>query len=126
MYSAEHVRAHVFLCALACCVEWYLRQRLAPILFEDHYREGAEAKRTSLVQKAEVSDSAKQKADTATTQDGLPVTACAPCRTISDPSPSTRSLSLEIASTPLMSQPNRPRSSSAHSSCSNSIPTKCS
>ena len=73
VYSAERVRAHVFLCALACHVEWHLRRRLAPILFEDHDREGANAKRTSPVQKAEVSDSAKQKADTKTTSDGLPV-----------------------------------------------------
>ena len=73
VYSAEHVRAHVFLCALACYVEWHLRQRLAPILFEDHDREGAKAKRSSPVQKAEVSDSAKHKADTKITQDGLPV-----------------------------------------------------
>ena len=73
VYSAEHVRAHVFLCALACHVEWHLRQRLAPILFEDHDRAGARAKRTSPVQKAKVSDSAKQKADTKITPDGLPV-----------------------------------------------------
>ena len=73
MYSAEHVRAHVFLCALACHVEWHLRQRLAPILFEDQERAGAEPKRRSHVQKAEVSDSAKQKADTKVTTDGLPV-----------------------------------------------------
>lgn len=73
VYSAEHVRGHVFLCALACYVEWNLRQRLAPILFEDHDRDSAKAKRTSPVQKAEVSDSAKQKADTKLTQDGLPV-----------------------------------------------------
>ena len=73
VYSTEHVRAHVFLCALACYVEWNLRRRLAPILFEDHNREGAKAKRTSPVQKAEVSDSAKQKADTKITPDGLPV-----------------------------------------------------
>ena len=46
VYSAEHVRAHVFLCALACYVEWNLRRRLAPILFEDHDREGAKTKRS--------------------------------------------------------------------------------
>ena len=72
-YSAEHVRAHVFLCALACHVEWHLRRRLAPVLFEDRDRDGARAKRTSPVQKAEVSDSAKLKADTKITPDGLPV-----------------------------------------------------
>ena len=73
VYSAEHVRARVFLCALACHVEWHLRQRLTPLLFEDHGRAGARAKRTSPVQKAKVSDRAKQKADTKITPDGLPV-----------------------------------------------------
>ena len=71
MYSADYVRAHVFLCA--CYVEWHLRRRLALILFEGQDHEGAKAKRTSPVQKAEVSGSAKQKADTKITPDGLPV-----------------------------------------------------
>ena len=33
--SEDHVRAHAFLCMLACHVEWHLRQRLAPLLCED-------------------------------------------------------------------------------------------
>ena len=33
MYNADRVRAHVFLCALACHVEWHLRRQLAPLLF---------------------------------------------------------------------------------------------
>lgn len=32
---ANRVRAHVFLCLLAYYVEWHMRQRLAPLLFED-------------------------------------------------------------------------------------------
>ncbi len=39
VHSEDHVRAHVFLCMLACHVEWHMR-RLAPILFEDDDREG--------------------------------------------------------------------------------------
>jgi hypothetical protein len=73
VYSADHVRAHVFLCALACHVEWHLRRRLAPLLFEDDDPEGARARRTSPVQKARVSPGARQKAATKTTPDGTAV-----------------------------------------------------
>ena len=41
VYSTDHVRAHVFLCMLACHVEWHMRRRLAPILSGDDDREGA-------------------------------------------------------------------------------------
>src|SRR5713226_6481249 len=34
-WLAPRVRAHVFLCMLACHVEWHLRERLKPILFDD-------------------------------------------------------------------------------------------
>ena len=73
VYSEDHVRAHVFLCMLAYHVEWHMRRRLAPLLFEDDDREGARARRSSPVEKAEVSESAKAKADTKRTPDGLPV-----------------------------------------------------
>ncbi len=73
VYSPDHVRAHVFMCMLALHVEWHMRRRLAPMLFEDDDREGARAQRSSPVEKAEVSDSAKAKADTKLTPDGLPV-----------------------------------------------------
>ena len=61
------------MCMLALHVEWHMRRRLAPMLFEDDDREGARAQRSSPVEKAEVSDSAKAKADTKLTPDGLPV-----------------------------------------------------
>ena len=73
VYSEDHVRAHVFLCMLAYHVEWHMRRRLAPILFEDDDREGARAQRSSPVEPAEVSDGAKARADTKRTPDGLPV-----------------------------------------------------
>ena len=73
VYSPDHVRAHVFMCMLALHVEWHMRRRLAPILFEDDDREGARARRSSPVEKAEVSESAKARADTKLTPDGLPV-----------------------------------------------------
>ena len=73
VYSAGRIRAHVFLCALACRhVEWHLRQRLAPLLFEDEDPEGARAQRTSLVQPARTSERARHKSASKTTAEGLP------------------------------------------------------
>jgi hypothetical protein len=71
--TEEHVRGHVFLCMLAYHVEWHMRRRLAPILFQDDDREGAGAQRSSPVAKAEVSPAAKLKAASKRTADGLPV-----------------------------------------------------
>ena len=73
VYSAERVRAHVFLCTLACHLEWHLRQRLAPMLFEDDDPEGARAQRTSPVQPARSSERARRKSASKTTSEGLPV-----------------------------------------------------
>ena len=73
VYSAERVRAHVFLCTLACHVEWHLRRRLAPMLFEDDDREGAAAQRTSPVQPARTSEQARRKSASRTSAEGLPV-----------------------------------------------------
>ncbi len=67
------VRAHVFLCMLALHVEWHMRRRLAPVLFEDDDRGAAKARRGSPVEPAEVSGVAEAKADTKRTADGLPV-----------------------------------------------------
>jgi Transposase DDE domain len=72
-YASERVRAHVFLCMLAYYLEWHMRRALAPLLFDDHERELAQARRPSPVAKAEVSPSAKRKAKTKLTDDGLPV-----------------------------------------------------
>ena len=73
VYGEERVRAHVFLCMLACHVEWHMRRSLAPILFEDDDPAGAAAKRATPVETAEVSDRAKAKAKSKKTADGLPV-----------------------------------------------------
>ncbi len=48
-WLAPRVRAHVFLCMLAYYVEFYMRSRLAPILFDDHDRAAAAAERQSIV-----------------------------------------------------------------------------
>ena len=72
-YNERRVRAHVFLCMLACYVERHMREKLAPVLFGDCDREAARAMRSAPVEKAEVSDGAKAKAASKMTPDGLPV-----------------------------------------------------
>jgi hypothetical protein len=54
-------------------LEWHLRQALAPVLFDDHDRTGAEAQSSSPVAKARVSPAARHKAASKRTQDGHPV-----------------------------------------------------
>ena len=71
--TADRVRAHVFLCMLAYYVEWHMRQRLKPLLFDDHDPAAAEAARTSIVAPARVSEAAKEKARGKRTANGLPV-----------------------------------------------------
>jgi len=70
---SERVRAHIFLCMLAYYVEWHLRRRLAPLLFDDEDPAAAEALRSSVVAPAQVSPDARKKANTLRTTDGLPV-----------------------------------------------------
>src|SRR5271157_493151 len=72
-WLADRVRAHVFLCMLAYYLEWHMRQRLAPMLFDDTDKEAAEALRKSPVAKAERSPAALAKQTTGRTDDGLPV-----------------------------------------------------
>jgi transposase len=69
----DRIRAHVFLCMLAYYVEWHMRERLAPLLFDDHAREEAEATRASIVQPAPRSNAAKAKDSSKQTAEGLPV-----------------------------------------------------
>ncbi|MCY4328065.1 MAG: transposase [Rhodobacteraceae bacterium] len=72
VYSADHVKAHIFLSLSKLDVEWHMRQRLAPILFEDADRDGARAQRSTPVAPATVSESAKAKANSKWTADGIP------------------------------------------------------
>jgi transposase len=69
----DRVRAHIFLCMLAYYVEWHMRQLLAPLLFDDEDKQQAQAARTSIVAPATRSSSAKRKARTKLTADGLKV-----------------------------------------------------
>ncbi len=72
-WLADRVRAHVFLCMLAYYLEWHMRQRLAPMLFDDTDKEEAEAQRRSVVAQAQRSKAAVKKQTTGQTDDGLPV-----------------------------------------------------
>ena len=72
-YAAERVRAHVFLCMLAYYVEWHMRQRLKPLLFDDEEPQVAQGARPSVVARAEVSPSAQDKARRKRTASGEPV-----------------------------------------------------
>ena len=72
-WTAPRVRAHVLLCMLAYYVEFHMRRRLAPLLFDDHDRAAAAAERTSIVAPAQRSPAAKRKTALRRTDDGLPV-----------------------------------------------------
>ena len=72
-YSESHVRAHVFLCMLACYVEWHMRQRLKPMLFDDEQLDVASASRASAVAKAQRSEHERDKDASKTADDGLPL-----------------------------------------------------
>ena len=58
---------------LSYYLEWHMRRRLAPLLFEDDDRAAARAGRDTPVEKAKVSPGAKRKADTKRTPGGLAV-----------------------------------------------------
>lgn len=67
---ADRVRAHVLICMLAFYVAWHMRQKLAPLLFDDEHpgqRNG------SAVSPAQRSASAATKAQTKRAVDHLPV-----------------------------------------------------
>jgi hypothetical protein len=72
-WTAPRVRAHVLLCMLAYYLEFHMRSRLAPLLFDDHDRAAAAAERKSIVAPAERSPAAKRKVTSRRTDDGLPV-----------------------------------------------------
>ena len=59
----DRVRAHVFLCMLAYYLEWHMRQRLAPMLFDDTDKEAAEAQRSSVVAPGAAFQGRDQEAD---------------------------------------------------------------
>ena len=70
--TADHVRAHVFLCLLAYYLEWHMRRALAPLLFDDEDPAAGNAKRRSIVAPAQRSPAAIQKITSKQGRDGLP------------------------------------------------------
>jgi hypothetical protein len=69
----DRVRAHIFLCMLAYYVEWHMRKRLAPLLFDDEDPAAGDAIRGSVVEPAQRSPEAQRKAHEKRTSDDLPV-----------------------------------------------------
>ena len=70
---SDRVKGHVFLCMLAYYVEWHMKRKLAPLLFSEDDPEGARKERDSIVAPAVPSPSARDKAASKTTPEGLPV-----------------------------------------------------
>jgi hypothetical protein len=72
-WLAPRVRAHVFLCMLASHIEWHMRERLKPMLFDDEDPAAAAAERASIVAPAQPSPAALRKRASKLTTDGTPV-----------------------------------------------------
>jgi hypothetical protein len=70
---ADRVRAHMFLRMLSYYISWHMKQALAPILYHDHDKPGAAAKRPNPVAAAQRSDAALAKAARKHTTDHTPV-----------------------------------------------------
>jgi transposase len=69
---APRVRSHVFLCRLAYYVEWQMRERLAPLLFEEEdWLEPVEPNSVIVPNKSQTP--AKRKASTKRTSENFPV-----------------------------------------------------
>ena len=72
-HKANRVRAHVFLCMLAYYVEWHMREKLAPLLFDEEDWPAAEQRRASVVAPAQRSISALAKSSSKRNAEGWPV-----------------------------------------------------
>ena len=69
-HEEDMVRAHVFVCMLACNLRWHMEQKLKPVLFSDEEPGGAP--RQSPVAKAKRSERGEAKAADKRCADGLP------------------------------------------------------
>lgn len=72
-HLADRVRAHMFLRMLSYYITWHMKQKLAPILFQDDDKAAGAAKRSDAVAEAERSDRALKKASRKRTEDDYPV-----------------------------------------------------
>ena len=70
--TSDHVRAHIFLCLLAYYVEWHMRRKLAPLLFDDEHLPEDRQHRDP-VAPATPSAAAQNKRRTRQTEEGLPI-----------------------------------------------------
>jgi hypothetical protein len=70
---ADRVRAHIFLRMLSYYISWHMKQALAPLLFRDHDKPAAAAKRANPVAAAQRSDAALAKATRKRTNADTPV-----------------------------------------------------
>jgi len=70
--TPDHVRAHIFLCLLAYYVEWHMRRKLAPLLFDDEALPEDRWSRDP-VAPAKPSAAARKKKCARQTEDGFPV-----------------------------------------------------
>jgi transposase len=100
----DRVRAHVLLCMLAYYVEWHMRDRLAPLLFDDAEPAAGQAMRDSVVAPARRSPQAEDKARRKKTGNGLPVhsfqTILKDLQTIVRNTVRMRSISFQMLTTP--------------------------
>jgi Transposase DDE domain len=100
----DRVRAHVLLCMLAYYVEWHMRERLAPLLFEDFQPAAGQALRNSVVMPAQRSPQAEEKARRKKTDNNLPVhsfqTMLKDLRTITRNTVRLHSTSFDMMTTP--------------------------
>jgi hypothetical protein len=71
-HTADHVRAHFFICMLAYYVEWHMRKALAPLLFDDEELDGNRKTRDP-VKPAKPSVSAEKKKARRLTSEGFVV-----------------------------------------------------
>ncbi|CDN11924.1 Mobile element protein [Richelia intracellularis] len=63
-YTAERVKAHIFLCMLSYYdVEWHMGKLLAPILFDEEHWEAGAARKESVVSPAKKSEKAKNQGE---------------------------------------------------------------
>src|SRR6516165_68275 len=118
-WLAPRVRAHVFLCMLACHVEWHMRERLRPMLFDDDDPTAAARERTSIVAPAQPSPAALRRPGSQ-----LPEPAARPLHRC--PQPLNEMTNTLNDATALRWLPPRPRSRPKPSACSPSTRPSCS
>jgi len=75
---------------LACHVEWHMRERLKPMLFDDDDLTAAARERASIVAPAQPSPAALRKRASNSPPTAPRSTASRPCCATSPPAPSTR------------------------------------